>query len=130
MSDEKLSTLLEEYASVALYIDGKEAEIAGIKKIAANIKAAIQAKMSAEEITSAKTKDGHSMVMATTTSCKVEDADAFFQFVFDKGDESFIQRRANNDAVVAYLKETNELPPGIKMDSVTTLRFTKAKVRA
>lgn len=85
--------------------------------------------MSEVGITSAKTVDGHSMVLASTASVKVVDAEAFFNFVFEKGDESFIQKRANNDAVKAYLDETNELPPGVTMDTVTTLRFTKSKTK-
>jgi len=129
MSEQKLSELMEEYAQVALYIDGKEAEIAGIKKVASKIKEAIQARMAADDITSAKTKDGHSMVLASSSSVKVVDAEAFFDFVFQKNDDSFIQKRANADAVKAYLEETNELPPGVTLDTVTTLRFTKAKAK-
>lgn len=129
MSDQNLQALLEEYAQVALYIDGEEEKLGAIKKAAANIKQAVQAKMAELGITNAKTVDGHGMSLSTSSSVKVEDAEAFFNFVFESGDDSFIRKQANVDACKAYLAEKNELPPGVKMDQVTTLRFTRAKAK-
>lgn len=126
----EFSDLLEEYAAVAMYIDGKEAEIAEIKKVRDNIKAAVQAAMCTIGITNAKSTDGHAVTLVTNVSAKVNDAEAFFDWVFEQGDDSFLQKRVNNDAVKTYVDEHNgECPPGVSMDTVNSLRFTKAKVK-
>jgi len=120
--------LLEEYAQLAVYIDSKEAELSDIKKARDNAKAAVLAMMSSIGITSGKSTAGHAVVLVNTVSAKVQDAEAFFNFVFESGDDSFLQKRVNNDAVKAYVDEhEGECPPGIVMDTVNSLRFTKAK---
>jgi hypothetical protein len=120
--------LLEEYAQLAVYIDGKEEELAGIKKARDNAKAAVLAMMSSIGITSGKSTDGHQVVLVNTVSARVADADAFFTFVFEEGGDGFLQKRVNNDAVKAYVDEHDGVcPPGITMDTVNSLRFTKAK---
>lgn len=126
MSD--FSQLLEEYAQVAVFIDNKEAEISEIKKVRDKIKAALQAMMCEIGITNGKSVDGHAVTLVNTVSAKVEDADAFFNFVFETGDEGFLQKRVNNDAVKSYVDEHNgECPPGVTMETVNSLRFTRAK---
>lgn len=122
--------LLEEYAQLAVYIDNKEEELSGIKKARDNAKAAVLAMMSSIGISSGKSTDGHQVVLVNTVSAKVADADAFFTFVFehDEGGDHFLQKRVNNDAVKAYVDEHDGVcPPGITMDTVNSLRFTKAK---
>lgn len=126
----EFSDLLEEYSAIAMYIDGKEAEISEIKKVRDNIKAAVQAQMSAIGITNAKSVDGHAVTLVTNVSAKVNDAESFFDWVFEQGDDSFLQKRVNNDAVKTYVDEHNgECPPGVTMETVNSLRFTKSKAK-
>jgi hypothetical protein len=129
MSD--FSQLLEEYAAVAVYIDAKEAEIADIKKVRDNIKAAVQAAMCEMGITNGKTIDGHAVTLVKNLSTKVEDADAFYGFVFsDQGGETFLTKHVSKEAVDAYMDEHEGTPPpGIKVETVNSIRFTKAKVK-
>lgn len=126
MSD--FSQLLEEYAQVAVFIDNKESEIAEIKKVRDKIKAALQAMMCEIGITNGKSIDGHAVTLVNSVSAKVDDAEAFFNFVFETGDDGFLQKRVNNDAVKAYVEQNNGVcPPGITMETVNSLRFTRAK---
>lgn len=129
MSD--FSQLLEEYAAVAMYIDAKEAEIAEIKKVRDNIKAAVQASMCAIGITNAKSLDGHAVCLVTNLSTKVEDAEAFYSFVFsDEGGETYLTKHVSKEAVDAYMDDhEGEPPPGIKVETVNSIRFTKAKAK-
>ena len=122
--------LLEEYAQLAVYIDTKEGELSEIKKARDNAKAAVLAMMASIGITSGKSTEGHQVVLVNTVSAKVADADAFWDFVFESpdGGDHFLQKRVNNDAVKEYVDaHDGALPPGITMDTVNSLRFTKAK---
>ena len=122
--------LLEEYAQLAVYIDNKESELSDIKKARDNAKAAVLAMMAQIGITSGKSADGHAVVLVNTVSAKVADAEKFWDFVFesDEGGDQFLQKRVNNDAVKAYVDaHDGECPPGITMDTVNSLRFTRAK---
>ena len=124
MNDD-FKSLLEEYATVAAFIDDKEAEIAQIKKVRDKIKVALMAKMNELGIDNAKSTAGHSVCVVTNAGVRVVDAEAFFDFVFESGDESFLTKRANTEAVEEYLKVNNQLPPGIEMTQAQTLRFTR-----
>lgn len=123
----EFNKLLEEYATVCEYIDGKEDEIAGVKKVRDKIKAALMATMNNENIANAKSQAGHAVCLVKNNSAKVEDGEAFYNFVLSTGDTSFLTKHVDSDAVDTYLKEHNELPPGIIMTSAMSLRFTKAK---
>lgn len=119
--------LLEEYAAVATYIDSKEKEIADTKKLRDKIKAALMAVMNDLDISNAKSIAGHAVTLVKNNSAKVVDAEAFYDFVFESGDTSFLTKHVASDAVGAYLDKHNVLPPGVEMASAITLRFTCAK---
>lgn len=123
----EFNNLLEEYATVAEYIDQKESEISEIKKVRDKIKAALMAVMNNESIANAKSKAGHAVCLVKNNSAKVVDGAAFHSFVLESGDTSFLTKHVAADAVDDYLKEHNQLPPGIEMTSALSLRFTKAK---
>lgn len=124
----EFSDLLEDYATLAVYIDGKEAEISEYKKARDNLKAAVLAQMSDIGIKNAKSLAGHAVCLVTNLSTKVEDAEAFYDFVFHHGGETFLTKHVNKDAVDKYMDEhEGEAPPGIKVDTINSLRFTKAK---
>lgn len=119
--------LLEEYATLAAHIAGKEEEIAGIKKIRDKIKDALMAEMNTIGLSNAKSQAGHRVELVLNPGVRIVDAEAFFDFVFRRGDTDYLTKRANADAVKAYLEVNNELPPGIEMTQAQTMRFTKAK---
>lgn len=128
----EFSDLLEEYAAVAVFIDNKEAELSDIKKVRDKIKAAVQAMMADIGISNAKSVEGHAVTLVTNVSAKVADAEAFWNFVFEhpEGGDEFLQKRVNNDAVKTYAETHNgECPPGVTMETINSLRFTKAKVK-
>lgn len=129
MSDDNapsFSQLLEEYAAVAAYIDEKESEIAGIKKIRDKIKVALQAAMNSLDISTAKSTAGHRVDRVTSNACRVVDANAFYDFVFETGDTTFLTKHVASDAVKEYLDREKKLPPGVELTTAVTLRFTKA----
>lgn len=123
----EFSDLLEEFAALANYIDDKEGELKEIKKARDNAKAAVLAMMSSIGITNGKSVEGHSVCMVTASSAKVADREAFMNFIFEQGDDSFITNHVSGERVKSYLDETNTLPPGVTMESVNSLRFTRAK---
>ena len=118
--------LLEEYASVAAFIDEKEAELSGIKKVRDKIKVALMATMNTLGLKNAKSSAGHGVTLVTNNSAKVVDAEAFYSFVFESGDTSFLTKHVAADAVKSYLDEEDKLPPGVEMTSSMTLRFNRA----
>lgn len=125
MSD--FNQLLEEYATIAAFVDEKEAEIADIKKVRDKVKAALMAAMNQLNLSSGKSSAGHQVVVVNNASVRVADAEAFFDFVFERGDADFLTKRASAEAVQEYLQVNNELPPGVEMTQTATLRFTRAK---
>lgn len=123
----EISELLEQYVLIADYVDSAEAQIKPAKEALANIKETLLAKMNELELNSLKSNAGHAVARVKSTSAKVVDAEAFYDFVFDTGDTSFLTKHVSKDAVDAYLTATNQLPPGVTSESVTTIRFTRAK---
>lgn len=119
--------LLEEYATLAAYITGKEEEIAGAKKVRDKIKDALMAEMNTIGLSNAKSQAGHRVELVLNPGVRVVDAEAFFDFVFKCGDTGFLTKRANADAVKDYLQVNNKLPLGVEMTQTQTVRFTKAK---
>lgn len=123
----EISELLEQYVLIADYVDSAEAQIKPAKEALANIKETLLAKMNELGLNSLKSNAGHGVARVMSTSAKVVDAEAFYDFVFDTGDTSFLTKHVSKDAVDAYLTATNQLPPGVTSESVTTIRFTRAK---
>lgn len=123
----EFNQLLEEYAAVREYIDIKEGELKPFKEARDNIQAALLAVMEREQISSAKSAAGHAVCSIISKSIKVVDREAWMDFVFNSGDDSYVTNHVNKDAVAAYIDSKLEVPPGLAMEQVRTLRFTKAK---
>lgn len=58
-------------------------------------------------------------------SVTVEDAEAFFDFVFKTGSRELLNNAANKTAVKEYIEAKKELPPGIKFDSFRKLNWRR-----
>lgn len=123
----KFNELLEEYATVRAYIDDQEEALKPAKKVRDKIGQALLAEMNTMGLSNAKSQLGHSVTTVKSMSTKVEDREAWMNFVFEQGDDTFLTTHVSKEAIEAYLTEHNELPPGIAAESVLTLRFTKAK---
>lgn len=122
-----LQELVEQLAAVETFIAEEELKLKPAKEAAKNLREVVLAKMAEVGTDSAKTPDGHRVVIVTNTSARVVDGDAFFDFVADTGDFAFIQKRANLEAVMQYVMEHNEPPPGLELNTVNTLRFNRSK---
>lgn len=123
----KFEELLEEYSTVAAFIDDKESELSDIKKARDKIKAALMAEMNAIGIANARSTAGHAVCIVTNNSAKVVDGEAWYEFVFESGDSAYLTKHCSADAVAEYVKQHNQLPPGVEMVQAQTLRFTKSK---
>lgn len=126
MSD--FSDLTEEYATLAVYISEKEAELKMLNEVKDKMKAAMLAMMAEIGIKNAKSVDGHAVCMVANLSTKVEDREAWMNFVFEQGDDTFITNHVAKEAIEKYMDEhEGEAPPGVKVETINSLRFTKAK---
>lgn len=123
----KFNELLEEYATIRAYIEEQEEALKEPKKVRDKIGQALLAEMNSIGLSNAKSKLGHAVTTVKSMSTKVVDREAWMNFVFEQGDDSFLTTHVGKEAVEQYLSEKNELPPGIAAESVITLRFTKAK---
>jgi hypothetical protein len=55
------------------------------------------------------------LALKTKQYTNVSDWDEFYQFIEEKGDMEFLQKRAKSTEVMAYIEETGEVPPGIEI---------------
>ncbi len=73
---------------------------------------------------SARTSRG--TVTATVhRTASASDPDALVEFIRKTGLLELLDRRPNKTAVLAYLKEHEELPPGVKLDSIRSISVRK-----
>lgn len=121
------NAMVEEYATIAVYVDDLEAKLKDVKEARDNLKAAIQAQMITLNLSSCGTAAGHKIAKVTNNIAKVVDADAFKHFIAETGETDLIQNRASADACVQYAERHGVPPPGIELGSMVTLRFTRSK---
>jgi len=128
MTDYTFAQLTEDYAAIRDLIAAKEAEIKPLKEIAERVGAALLAKMNELDMKSAKAKSGARVDTVKNLSAKVEDREAYMTFLFEHGDDTFITNHTNKEAIELYMDDhEGEAPPGIKVETMISLRFTKAK---
>ena len=128
MTEYTFAQLTEDYTAIRDLIAAKEAEIKPLKEVAEKIGEALLAKMNELDMKSAKAKSGARVDTVKNLSTKVEDREAWMTFVFERGDDSFITNHVAKEAIEQYMDDhEGEAPPGIKVESMLSLRFTKAK---
>ena len=128
MTEYTFAQLTEDYTAIRDLIATKEAEIKPLKEVAEKIGEALLAKMNELDMKSAKAKSGARVDTVKNLSTKVEDREAWMTFVFEQGDDSFITNHVAKEAIEQYMDDhEGEAPPGIKVESMLSLRFTKAK---
>jgi hypothetical protein len=127
MTTNSVDTLVEKYVKIR----DKKAEIAAEQKkvmeringALKKLEAAMMQEMQTAGAESIRTAAGTCYV-STKTTAKVQDREAFLDFVRENGAWDFIESRANPKAVEEYVGEHEELPPG-----VTTTRYSSVNVR-
>lgn len=128
MTDHTFAQLVEDYTAIRDLIEAKEAEIKPLTKIKEKIGEALLAKMNELDMSSAKSKSGARVDTVRSVSTKVEDREAWMTFLFESGDDTFITNHVAKEAVELYMDDhEGEAPPGIKVETMKSLRFTKAK---
>jgi hypothetical protein len=63
---------------------------------------------------------------STKTSATVADRDAFFSWVQANDAFHFLESRAAKTQVEAFVKETGDLPPGIKYSSISSVNVRRS----
>lgn len=122
-----LQEMVQQLAAIEIYLEEQELALKPAKEAAKNLRLAVQAMMNEVGTDSAKIPGGHRVTLVTNISARVVDGKAFFDFVADTGDFAFMHKRANLESVMGYLAIHNEPPPGIEINTVNTLRFSRAK---
>lgn len=58
----------------------------------------------------------------TTTSAKVADRAAFFNFVFEHRAESYLTSHVSKDAVTEHIEKTGSPPPGVNVEQLQVVQ--------
>ena len=74
--------------------------------------------------TSSKTPHGTPYI-STRTSATVDDRDAFIPFVVANKAYELLSNAIRKEALEEYIKETGEVPPGLKMSSMQTINVRR-----
>lgn len=84
------------------------------------VRGALHAKLNELGVNSVRTQHGTPYV-TTATSVKIEDWDAFFNFVNETQEPDFLIRNANKTKVMEWLDKNGQLPPGVSISNFQTL---------
>ena len=84
------------------------------------VRGALHAKLNELGVNSVRTDHGTPYV-TTATSVKMEDWDAFFNFVNETQEPDFLIRNANKTKVMEWLDKNGRLPPGVSISNFQTL---------
>jgi hypothetical protein len=76
-------------------------------------------------VESARTPSGTAF-KSTQTSVKVDDREAFLEFVKANEAWAFLESRANKSAVDEFLKEFEELPPGVSVSRRSVINIHRS----
>ncbi len=79
-------------------------------------------------VDSAKTSEG-TVFLSSKRTAALADADAFMKFVISTQQFELLDRKANTTAVTDYLKEHDELPPGVNYSVFQTLNVRSPKTK-
>jgi hypothetical protein len=108
-------------------IQGKhKAELEPFNEELAMCEAFIQRHMITNGLQSAKTAAGQAF-FKSADSVTVEDAEAFFDYVFEHGARELLNNAANKTAVKEFIEANKAVPPGIKFDSFRKLNWMRGK---
>lgn len=88
------------------------------------IEGMMQAQLNALGASSAKTSAG-TVIQSVRRSITVADPEEFRQWAESSGHTGFYENRVSKEAIEEYVKKGNQLPPGLKTSSVTTIQVRK-----
>lgn len=124
-------TTIEDLVARYVAIRDKKAQLAAerklvddrINKAMTKIEQALLTEMNASGAESVRTGAG-TCYKSTRTSAVVDDRDSFIPFALEHPE--FLESRANKTAVEAYLDETGELPPGVRVTRAVTVNIRRS----
>lgn len=127
MSDHNIEQLVARYVAIR----DKKAQIAAERKetddrintAMRNIEARILEQMNTLGIESMRTTSG-TCYKSIKTSAIVDDRDSFIAFAVEHPE--FLESRANKTAVEAYLENSGELPPGVRVNRSITVNVRRS----
>jgi len=104
-----------------------ESEDSGDKEKQERIEAEFLRRFHDRGATSTKSDAGTAYIKVTT-STSVADRDTYFSWVLEDPSErmTFLEARANKNAVLQYRGENDDLPPGINFSETQTVGFRRA----
>ena len=85
----------------------------------------IRSFMEANKLENLKTAHG-TCYRSTRYTASLADADAFMKHVIETKEYELLDRRANANAVKAYVEKHNGLPPGVNLNSIQTVGVRRA----
>jgi len=64
--------------------------------------------------------------LQSTTSCRVQDFDAFLEWVKQNGAWAFLEKRASKTVVQDYIESYKEVPPGLEVQQAVEVRVRRS----
>ena len=99
-------------------------ELAPLNAKLKKMEAWLQAQLQAQDALNMKTEHG-TVYLSTTVSAKVEDRDAFFDFVRNNDMWAMLTSNVSKDAVEEFIESTGDVPPGVSVSRETNARVRK-----
>ena len=99
-------------------------ELAPLNAKLIKMEAWLQAQLQAQDALNMKTEHG-TVYLSTTVKAKVEDRDAFFEFVRENDMWAMLTSAVSKDAVEEFIESTGDVPPGVSIDRETNARVRK-----
>ena len=108
----------------ALIVERHKAELDRVNKTLTKIERLLTNALNEQGVEAMRTTSGtvHRSIKVSTT---VEDREAYLQFVKNNEAWDFLESRASKKAVEDYLKEHDELPPGVRVSRFSTVRVVR-----
>ncbi len=99
-------------------------ELAPMNAKLKKMEAWLQQQLQAQDALNMKTEHG-TVYLSTTVSAKVEDRDAFFEFVREQDMWAMLTSNVSKDAVEEFIESTGDVPPGVSVNRETNARVRK-----
>lgn len=101
-----------------------DARVEQVDKLLEKIENYLLDQMQETGVESMRTEAGTAYISVRNSS-SVKDKEAFKGFLFSSGKWELADIRASKTAVADYLKENNELPPGVSWSSMKTVNIRR-----
>ena len=103
-----------------------EADVELIESVMKKVEGVMQAYFTEHGMESVRT-DAGTVYRGTRTSCSVADKEAFFNWLKETGEWPLLDIRASKTNVEEYVKENQDLPPGLNWNSEPTIGVRRGR---